>query len=313
MNAVRENTPDEGNTSSMLAVVTTGIGDYDRLMFTEVAVPKLTQGEVLLKILAAGVKNTDINTRLGWYSSSVTTGTIEAAFPAPETEEDGGWNGATLFPIIQGTDCCGRVVAVADGRNEAMIGPRVLVRACAPKATAPIKWCRWVQILTVPLRNLSKFRQPRFLQSSVSGLIPNLPPSRAPMRRQRTCCTGQVSLRARVLITGASGGVRSAAVQLAKRRGALVTGVAVRSKLAAVRSIGADHAIKRDADLVTVLGKESINVVVDNVGGSRSRELLNVLKRGSTYVASGAIASPHVDLDLWKLYLKNLSLLGCTA
>ena len=52
--------------SRMLAVVTTGIGDYDKLKFTEVAVPKLAKSEVLLKVLAAGVNNTDINTRLGW-------------------------------------------------------------------------------------------------------------------------------------------------------------------------------------------------------------------------------------------------------
>ena len=77
--------PDE-ETHSMLAVVTTGIGDYDKLVINEVPIPILAQGEVLLKVLAAGVNNTDINTRLGWYSSSVSTGTKEAAFPSPESK-----------------------------------------------------------------------------------------------------------------------------------------------------------------------------------------------------------------------------------
>ncbi|MGB8316323.1 MAG: hypothetical protein WCE69_17740 [Aestuariivirga sp.] len=49
----------------MLAVVTTGIGDYDKLMLTELAVPKLAQGEALLKVLAVGVNNADINTHPG--------------------------------------------------------------------------------------------------------------------------------------------------------------------------------------------------------------------------------------------------------
>lgn len=172
-----------------------------------------------------------------------------------------------------------------------MIRARVLVRACAPKVTDPSKWCGWVQILTVPFRNLLKFRQPRFLRSSVSGLMPNLPPSHAPVRRQRTCCTGQVSLWAHVLITGASGGVGSAAVQLAKRRGALVTGVATRLKLAAIRSIGADHAIKRDADLLTVLGKESIDVAVENVGG-RFRELFECFEARQYVCGLGCHSKP---------------------
>ena len=299
----------------MLAVVTTGIGDYDKLMFTEVAVPKLAQGEVLLQVLAAGVNNTDINTRLGWYSSSVTTGTKEAAFPSPETKVDGGWNGATPFPIIQGTDCCGRVVAVADGQNEAMIGARVLVRACMRPKGYHSKEMVWMgsdfdgafaQFVKVPATEVFAIKC-----EWTDAELATIPCSYA--TAENMLHRAGVAKGARVLITGASGGVGSAAVQLAKRRGALVTGVAARSKLAAIRSIGADHAIERDADLVTVLGKESIDVVVDNVGGSRFSELLDVLKRGSTYVSSGAIAGPHVDLDLRTLYLKDLSLLGCTA
>ena len=82
---------------------------------------------------AAGVNNTEINTRLGWYSATVTTGTETAADAAEEqavARPDGGWNQATPFPFIQGTDCCGRVVAVAPGVDESLMGSRVLVRAC---------------------------------------------------------------------------------------------------------------------------------------------------------------------------------------
>ena len=60
---------------SMKAVVTTGNGGYDRLEYRDVPIPVAGPGELLLKVLAAGVNNTEINTRLGWYSSSVTSGT----------------------------------------------------------------------------------------------------------------------------------------------------------------------------------------------------------------------------------------------
>ena len=47
-----------------------------------------------------------------------------------EQKADGGWNEATPFPIIQGTDCCGLVVASGPDVGAALHGKRVLVRAC---------------------------------------------------------------------------------------------------------------------------------------------------------------------------------------
>jgi NADPH:quinone reductase-like Zn-dependent oxidoreductase len=123
----------KGSERSMKAVVTAGNGGYDKLEYRDVPVPRPGPGEVLLHVLAAGVNNTEINTRLGWYSSTVTTAT-DAAAEAEEREAvakaDGGWNEATPFPFIQGTDCCGRVVEVAPGGDAGMIGDRVLVRPC---------------------------------------------------------------------------------------------------------------------------------------------------------------------------------------
>ncbi|MBL0382459.1 MAG: hypothetical protein JKP90_23220 [Desulfofustis sp. PB-SRB1] len=65
------------NTPTMKAVVTTGNGGYDKLEYRDVPIPTPERGEVLIHVLAAGVNNTEINTRLGWYSSSVKTGTEE--------------------------------------------------------------------------------------------------------------------------------------------------------------------------------------------------------------------------------------------
>ena len=115
-----------------------------------------------------------------------------------------------------------------------------------------------------------------------------------------------------VLVTGASGGVGSAAVQLAKRRGAHVTALASAAKLDELRALGADEVVDRNTDLVAAIGSNSIDVVVDLVAGDGWPALLEVLKRGGRYVTAGAIAGPLVELDVRTLYLKDLTLIGCT-
>ncbi|MEP4338928.1 MAG: alcohol dehydrogenase, partial [Roseobacter sp.] len=117
----------------MMAVVTTGNGGYDKLEYRSVPMPVPEPGEVLLRVLAAGINNTEINTRLGWYSSSVkgdTASTATTQETRAEHKADGGWNEATPFPLIQGTDCCGIVVQTVDAGDDALLGRRVLVRAC---------------------------------------------------------------------------------------------------------------------------------------------------------------------------------------
>jgi len=116
----------------------------------------------------------------------------------------------------------------------------------------------------------------------------------------------------RVLVTGASGGVGSAAVQLAKRRGARVTALAGGAKSAAIQALGASRVLPREADLSFELGRESIDAVIDVVGGARFAQLLELLARTGRYAVAGAIAGPVVELDLRTLYLKDLRLLGCT-
>ena len=115
-----------------------------------------------------------------------------------------------------------------------------------------------------------------------------------------------------VLITGASGGVGSAAVQLAARRAARVIALAAPGKAAEVANLGAAAVLHRAADLVDALGLRSVDVVVDVVGGEQFPALLQVLRRGGRYTVAGAIAGAMVELDLRTLYLNDLRLLGCT-
>jgi NADPH:quinone reductase-like Zn-dependent oxidoreductase len=116
-----------------------------------------------------------------------------------------------------------------------------------------------------------------------------------------------------VLVTGASGGVGSSAVQLAKRRGASVTAVAGADKADAVRGLGADRVIPRGADLVEALGEKSVDVAIDNVAGDGFGDVTRLLARGGRYASSGAIAGPMVTLDMRIFYLRDLTLIGCTS
>ena len=302
----------------MKAVVTAGNGGYDKLQCRVVKRPTLEAGEVLLQVLAAGVNNTEINTRIGWYSSSITTGTEDAATVKPKqpTEKvDGGWNETTPFPFIQGTDCCGRIVAVAPGGDKSTLGARVLVRACMRRSGFGSMDNIWMgsdfdgafaQFVKVPAREV--FAVDCDWSDAELGTIPCAYGTAENMVHRGEVCKGE-----HVLVAGASGGVGSAVVQLVKRRGATVTAIAGKAKMEQVLSIGADRVIDRNDDVVGNLGENSVDIVIDNVAGPAFEGLLKALKRGGRYVSSGAIGGPLVTLDMRTFYLKDLTFIGCTA
>lgn len=303
---------------TMQAVVTAATGDYDKLECRIVRLPELEAGEVLLQVLAAGMNNTEINTRIGWYSSSVASGTEAAASAEGQlgaAVSDGGWNATTPFPFIQGTDCCGRVVAVAAGCDAELIGARVLVRACmhpAGFASTDSVWMgsdfdgAFAQFVKVPASEV--FSVQSDWSDAELASIPCAYGTAENMVHRAGVTSGE-----HVLVAGASGGVGSAVVQLAKRRGATVTGIAAKAKMQQLLDMGADHVIDRRDDVVGSLGEESVDVVVDNVAGPAFAGMLQVLKRKGRYVSSGAIGGPIVALDMRNFYLKDLRLIGCTA
>lgn len=297
---------------TMKAVVTMGNGGFEMLSYRDVPVPEVGAGEVLIMVGAAGVNNTEINTRLGWYSSTVTSATEDTA---DVQAGDGGWNEETPFPFIQGTDCCGRIAKVGPGVPNERVGERVIVRACMRPngyGTMDNIWMAsdfdgaFAEYVVVPASEAFAVRC-----SWSDAELATIPCAYA--TAENMVHRAQVKAGNKVLVTGASGGVGSAVLQLAKRRGADVIAIAGKSKLDQVRAIGADIVIDRDQDVVERLGKESVDVVIDNVAGSGFPAMLDVLRRGGRYASSGAIAGPIVELDLRTFYLKDLTLYGCTA
>lgn len=317
---LRTSEPDRFITSGdqpiMKAVVTTGAGGYEKLDYCNVPVPQPGPGEVLLRVLAAGVNNTEINTRLGWYSSSVEGGTEQLSETDGESEiADGGWNDATPFPFIQGTDCCGEVVARGSGAAQPEVGKRVLVRACMRVSGFESLDNLWMasdfdgafaQYVRVPASEV--FEIDCDWSDEELATIPCAYGTAENMLHRAEVKKGD-----RVLVTGASGGVGSAVVQLARRRGAHVIAIAGASKLDLVWHLGADQVIPRGSDLSAEVQDSSVDVVIDNVAGDGFGQLLKLMARGGRYASSGAIAGPITTIDMRDLYLKDLTLFGCTA
>lgn len=301
--------------ANMRAVLLTGHGGYEKLKLRDdVPVPKPGIDDVLIRVGAAGVNNTDINTRIGWYSKSVVEATDVGAAEGLEGAGDDGWSGAAFqFPRIQGADACGRIVAVGDNVDPARIGERVLVEPVFFGASRyDILYFGsevdggFADYACVPSVHAHR------VVSALSDIeLASFPCAYGTAENILTRINVQAG--ERVLITGASGGVGSAAVQLAKRRGAEVIAMAADAKADSVRALGATQVIPREANLVSLFGQEYFDAAVDIVGGAQFGEILNVLKRGGRYGVSGAISGPVVDLDLRTLYLKDLRLIGCTV
>ena len=303
---------------TMNAVLLTGHGGFDKLDYREdVPVPRPDAGEVLIRVAAAGVNNTDINTRIGWYSKAISGDTNSGGADGFDTvdNDDASWSGVPLsFPRIQGADICGYIAAVGDNVDPARIGERVIVRNMLRTYVDYRPYECWTigseidggfaQFTVAPAAETHAVRCD--LKDHELAAIP-CAYSTAENMLHRAGLGAET-----LLITGASGGVGSAAVQLAKRRGARVIALSSPAKADAVRALGADQVLDRDADLIDELGRMSIDVVVDLVAGPGWPQLLEVLRKGGRYATAGAIAGPICEIDIRTLYLKDLSLLGCT-
>lgn len=308
--------------ATMRGALLIGNGGPEMLQVSDsVPVPAPGPGDALIRVAACGVNNTDINTRVGWYSKSVTAATSGDGF-ADARADDATWGaGGLAFPRIQGADPCGVIVAVGSEAPPELIGERVVVDPWIRAADDPADRSRagylgseldggFAEYCAVPARNVHPVHVD-LSDIELAGLACSWSTA-AHMLDRVDLIEGQ-----RIAITGASGGVGSALITLAKIRGGVVTAIAGRDKLDQVTRLGADVAVRRDSDDVPSAATQAsggpFDVVADVVGGGDFGGWLDALRRGGRYVTSGAIAGPVVDLDLRTLYLNDLELYGATV
>lgn len=296
--------------TTMAAVCLTGHGGLDKLVYSrDVPVPVAAPGEVLIRVTACGMNNTDVWVREGAYGTEDDPAAVST------------WRrqGNTLtFPRIQGTDTVGHVVAVGEGVDSARIGERIMVDFSIynrdDDSLADIDYMGhgrdggYADYMALPAENA------HLVKTDMSDI-----------ELATFCCaylTGERMLeRARlgageiVLVTGASGGVGSGIIQLARARGAVPIAITAPGKEQAMLDIGAEAVVTRGSgDLVEAVhaasGGRPIDVVADLVGGAMFNDLLKILRPEGRYTTAGAIAGPVVQLDLRTMYLKQLELHG---
>lgn len=295
---------------AMHAVVLTGHGGLDKLEYRDdVPVPQPAWNEVLLEVSACGMNNTDVWVRQGAYG-------LEDDPEAVSTWRRG--RSTLTFPRIQGTDSVGRIVAVGDGVDTSRIGERVMVDFSIynrdDDSLADIDYIGhgrdggYAEYQIVPAdhahtvdSDITDAELATFCCAYLTG--------------EHMLDRARLAAGERILVTGASGGVGSGIIQLARARGAIPYAVTSEGKTDEVRDIGAEGVVLRGrGDLVEaveeIMAGHPVDVVADLVAGDMFNDLLRILRPEGRYTTSGAIAGPVVSLDLRTMYLKHLELHG---
>ena len=294
--------------ATMRAAVTVRHGGLDAIELREVPTPRPGSGEVLVRVAAAGCNNTDLWTREGSYGV------------AGDPEALAGWLGTVDFPRIQGGDLAGTVVLAGPEVDEAMVGARVLVDPAlydGPGADALVadilgseRDGGFAEYAVVPADRAHRVDDSPLSDAELAALPIGYGTALGMLER------GALAEGHTVLVTGASGSVGLAAVQLARARGARVVAVCSTGKQDAVRRAGADTTVDRGRGQVlhdaAAAAPAGYDVVVDVVAGSLVGPGLDLLRTGGRWVVSGALDGWAVDLDVRRLYLSNLVLLGST-
>ncbi len=236
-------------------------GGPEALAYDEVQQPRPGEGEVLIRVHAAGV----IQTELSW----VPTWTTQAGEPR-------------TLPVIPGHEFSGEIAALGAGVTDANVGDLVYGLNDWYRDGASAEFC---------VARVADFAHK---PASVDHVHAAATPISALTAWQGLVERGGLAAGQRVLIHGAAGGVGTLAVQLARWRGARVTATASAANLDFIRSLGADEVIdyraQRFEDVV-----RNVDVVFDTVGGETLERSWSVLKPGGRLITVAASGEQTTD------------------
>jgi NADPH:quinone reductase-like Zn-dependent oxidoreductase len=245
----------------MKAICLRARGSPEALTYGEAQQPSPGEGEVLVRVHAAGV----IQTELSW----VPTWTTRAGGPRP-------------LPVIPGHEFSGEIAALGAGVRDAGVGDLVYGLNDWYRDGASAEYCvaRVADIAGKPagVDHVHAAATPISALTAWQGLV-----------ERAGLAAGQ-----RVLIHGAAGGVGNLAVQLAHWRGGRVAATAAADNLDFVRSLGAEEVIDYRADRFEDVVRH-VDVVFDTVGGETLERSWSVLKPGGRLVTVAASEEQTTD------------------
>ncbi|MCC7381865.1 MAG: zinc-binding dehydrogenase [Deltaproteobacteria bacterium] len=290
----------------MRAVVFDAHGDSDRLHLAELPDPVPRAGEVRVRVRAVALNRLDLWVRIGWKGLDL---------PKPHVL------GSDVAGVV---DVVGaEVVGISPG-DEVVLGPGLGCGRCGECLRGRDNYCGQYHILgetvrggyadlvVVPARNI--FKKPATLSFVEAACLPLVFTTAWGMLVERT------GLRAGewVLVHAAGSGVGSAAIQVAKLLGATVIATAsTDEKLARAAALGADHTINYAHEdfarrVREMTDKRGVDVVFEHTGGDTFDGSLRALAVGGRLVTCGATSRPQAELDIRRLFARQLTIYGHT-
>ncbi|WP_043510925.1 zinc-binding dehydrogenase [Halomonas sp. BC04] len=305
----------------MAAMLLTGHGDIDKLVYRDdVATPKPGPGEVLVRVTATAKNNTDRKAREGLYPTKDKGEVTSFAMGGEPT---------LTFPRIQGADVAGRVAAVGEGVDPQRIGQRGLLDFnLYPDARRNLNLMPdyyghgadggFAEYVAVPSDQFHHVSNAELADAELASLGMCSYQTAYHMMTSANVAAGE-----RVLVSGASGGVGTALIQLCRIVGATPYAVSQPDKKDALLAMGAEAVIDR-GDLPTFVDRvleatdgAPIDAVMDLVGGEMTDRFIDTMivdmKRRSTYprLSIAGASGGNLSEIMWtRIYLYQVQIFG---
>ncbi len=272
----------------MRAVCLREHGGRDKYLFEDWPTPVPGEGQVLLRVAVCGINHLDVFVRRGMPGLPIG------------------------FPRVPGSDAAGTVEDVGPGVDASMVGQRVLVNPRSKTGGvmgehgdgAMCEYIVWDIDGCIPLPDSIGFEEAACL-----------PVAYGAAHRMLTT-RGRISAGELVLILGASGGVGTACVQIAKAKGAtVIAGTSSAEKLRKLADLGADHLIDTtendfSREAWAISGKRGVDVLVNYTGGDTWAPSLRCLARGGRLLCCGGTAGFDPKTDLRYLWGREIDIRG---
>ncbi len=313
--------PPDSIPETMAAMVLTGHGGTDKLVYREdVSTPKPGPGEVLVEVTATAKNNTDRKVREGLYPTKdqhdVTSFSLSGA-------------PSLTFPRIQGADVAGRVAAVGEGVPAERVGERGLLDFniygddrgdinLTPDYYGHGADGGFAEYVAVPADQFHAVDRPGLADAELAAMGMCSYQTAYHMLTSAGVRAGE-----RVLVTGASGGVGTALLQLCRIIGAIPYALSQPDKADALQKLGAEDVLDRSdmSDFVervqAATGGAPLDAVMDLAGGELTDRFIDAMifdmKRRSDYprLSIAGASAGNVSEIMWtRIYLYQVRIFG---